>query len=143
MTGEGLFVCGLLGVTIVGSRPTRTPGLKNYPECDEKLRERTAKLQLVSDKTLQVTLTGMGIRPDFESGDVPLHYIHRRTENADIYFVCNQQGKPVTAECTFRIPGKQPEIWDAVTGEMRSAAAFTIADGRCTLPLEFASRAGV
>ena len=128
------------GVTIVGAKPTRTPGLKDYPECDVKLKKQAARLQLVSDKSLQETLTGMGIRPDFESGDVPLHYIHRRSDDADIYFVCNQQSKPFTAGCTFRVAGKQPELWDAVTGETRDAAAFTITDGRCTLPLEFASR---
>jgi len=127
-------------VTIVGAKPTRTPGLKDYPRCDERLKQRAARLKLVSDKTLQETLAGMGICPDFESGAVPLHYIHRRSVDADIYFVCNQQSKPVTAECSFRIAGKQPEIWDAMTGEMRDAAAFTIADGRCTLPLEFAAR---
>ncbi len=128
------------GVTVVGARPTRTPGLKDYPECDGKLKERAAKLALVADQTLPETLTGMGIRPDFESGEVPLHYLHRRSGDADIYFVCNQQSMPVAAECAFRVADRQPEIWDAVTGEMRDAAAFTIADGRCTLPLEFAAR---
>ncbi|MHC4330102.1 MAG: glycosylhydrolase-like jelly roll fold domain-containing protein, partial [Planctomycetota bacterium] len=68
------------------------------------------------------------------------HYIHRRSDDADIYFVSNQQSKSVSARCTFRVGGKQPEIWDAVTGEMRNATAFEIAGGRCTLPLEFAAR---
>jgi hypothetical protein len=128
------------GVTIVGARPTRTPGLRDYPDCDEIAKEQAKGLQLVSDRVLQRTLAGMGVRPDFDSGGVPLHYIHRRSNEADIYFVCNQQEKPVSAVCTFRISGKQPEIWDAVTGEIRNAAAFAIADGRCTLPLQFASR---
>jgi hypothetical protein len=104
------------------------------------VKERARQLELVSDKSLQETLAGLGIRPDFESGDVPLHYIHRRSDAADIYFVCNQQSKPVAASCTFRVAGRQPEIWDAVTGEMRDATAFTITDGRCILPLQFASR---
>ncbi len=128
------------GTAVFGTKPTRTPGLKDYPECDAKLRQRAAKLQLVSGKTLQETLAGVGVRPDFESGDVPLHYIHRGSAEADIYFVCNQQSTPVAAECTFRAAGRQPEIWDAVTGEIRNATAFTIADGRCTLPLQFAAR---
>jgi hypothetical protein len=128
------------GVTIVGSSPTRTPGLKDFPTCDDEVKKLASKLQLVSGKNLQGTLTKMGIQPDFESGKVPLRYIHRRSDDEDIYFVSNQQAKQVRSECTFRVNGKQPEIWDAVTGEMREATAFTIADGRCTLPLEFASR---
>jgi hypothetical protein len=128
------------GVTVVGTRPTRTPGLKDYPGCDGQLKQRAAKLQLVSDKTLQETLVGMAIRPDFESGDVPLQHIHRRSDAADIYFVSNQQSNPVKAECTFRMADRQPEIWDAVTGEIRDATSFRIVDGRCTLPLEFGAR---
>ena len=32
--------------------------------------------------------------------------------------------------------GKQPELWDAVTGQRRDAAAFTQQDGRTAVPLE-------
>jgi hypothetical protein len=35
------------------------------------------------------------------------------------------------------VTGKQPEIWDAVSGEIRRANAFYQADGCTTLPLEF------
>ncbi len=34
--------------------------------------------------------------------------------------------------------GKAPELWDAVSGSQRFAAAYTEADGRTSLPLEFA-----
>jgi hypothetical protein len=71
---------------------------------------------------------------------VPLHYIHRRSNDADIYFISNQQNKSVKTQCTFRVTGKQPEIWDAVTGEVRDASAFKIAGDHCTLPLKFAER---
>ena len=128
------------GGPVGGTRRRRTPGLKGFPECDEKLKRRAAKLQLVSDKTLQTTLAAMGIRPDFESGEAPLHTIHRRSDDADIYFVCNQQDVPVSANCTFRVAGRQPELWDAVTGEIRDVTSFEMVDGRCTVPLEFAAR---
>ena len=82
----------------------------------------------------------MGVQPDFISKGAPLHFIHRSRDDADIYFVCNQQNKSVGSECTFRVPGRQPEIWDAVTGRIRDAAAYRIADGRTTVPLEFAPR---
>ncbi len=128
------------GVTVAGSRPTRTPGLKGYPESDKLVKKLASKMQLVASDNLQDTLTGLGIAADFKSSDVSLHYIHRRSDDADIYFISNQQSKPVSTECTFRVTGKQPEIWDAVTGEVRNATAFEIADDRCTLPLKFAER---
>ncbi|MHC4109547.1 MAG: glycosyl hydrolase [Planctomycetota bacterium] len=127
-------------VTVVGAQPTHTPGLRDYPASDEEVKKLASKLKLVSSNNLQDTLADLGIGPDFESATVPLHYIHRKSDDADIYFVSNQQNKSVSTRCTFRVGGKQPEIWDAVTGEMRNATAFEIAGGRCTLPLEFAAR---
>jgi hypothetical protein len=56
----------------------------------------------------------------------------------DIYFVCNQKAEPWTGNVTFRVAGKQPELWDAVTGERRDVAEFTQQDGRTTVALEFA-----
>jgi len=128
------------GVSIVGTKPVRTPGLRNYPACDEEVKKLANKLKLVSGKSIQETLAGMGVHPDFMSKGAPLHFIHRSCDDADIYFVCNQQNNSVSSECTFRVAGRQPEIWDAVTGKIRDAVEFEIADGRTTVPLEFAPR---
>jgi hypothetical protein len=38
--------------------------------------------------------------------------------------------------CSFRVTGKAPELWDAVSGEHRFAAAYTQAEGQTTLPME-------
>lgn len=81
-------------------------------------------------------LRGMGVPPDFES-EVPLRYIHRRDGAADIYFVANGQPSAVTADCTFRVTGKTPELWDPIRGRRRPARAFRQKDGRTTVPLEF------
>jgi hypothetical protein len=128
------------GVPVVGGAPTRTPGLKDYPACDDAVKALGKELKPLPGDDLRLMLAGLGIPPDFESGPVPLHYIHRGTDDAHIYFMSNQQSKPVRAECTFRVAGKQPEIWDAVTGEIRDATAFRMAGGRTTLPLDFAAR---
>jgi hypothetical protein len=81
------------------------------------------------------------VLPDFEftadRADTALDYIHRRAGDAEIYFVANRSNRTETARCTFRVSGKAPELWNAVTGERRFAAAHEEQDGRISVPLEF------
>ena len=80
--------------------------------------------------------------PDFEYAGQDekafLDFIHRRDGDSEIYFVANRLARDEAARCTFRVSGRQPELWDPISGAMRDAAAFRQADGRTTVPLEFA-----
>ena len=85
-----------------------------------------------------------GLAPDVEFGkptsQAALDWIHRRWGDWEIYFLSNQASTPSTCEATFRVQGKQPELWDAVTGECRALAQFRQENGRTTVPLVFAPR---
>ena len=82
-------------------------------------------------------LAQFGVPQDFEStGDV--RYIHRREGTTDLYFVGNRTAQPLTAGCRFRVTGRQPELWDPLTGERRALPAYSERDGQTTVPLEFA-----
>jgi hypothetical protein len=78
----------------------------------------------------------LGVPPDFES-DGPLRYTHRRTGEADVYFVANREERRVEANCTFRVSGKTPELWDPLTGQTRGLLEFASRDGRTTVPMRF------
>lgn len=92
-------------------------------------------------------VAALGVPPDFESTGLSdageLDWIHRRAGNEDIYFVASRWDPPEKVACTFRVAGKQPELWDPVTGEIRDAAAFRQENGRTTVPLEFNPRGSV
>jgi hypothetical protein len=81
-------------------------------------------------------LSSMGISPDFES-DVTLRYTHRHDGSKDIYLIANPSDQTISAQCTFRVGGKRPQLWDAVTGEMRDLPEYTSHDGRTFVTLQF------
>lgn len=82
------------------------------------------------------TLRNMGVPVDFSS-DVRLRFDHRQAGAADIYFLANPADSVVAASCTFRVTGKQPELWDPVTGRMRVLEEFRQEGGVTTVPLAF------
>lgn len=156
------------GATVVGPKPLRAPGLKNYPQCDEQVGRLAGELwgevdgqkvkqrklgqgRIIWGKTLAEILAADNVTPDVEvktegggrkaeagKGNVPaIDWIHRRDGQTDIYFVCNPLPRPGAAEVVFRISGKEPEIWDAVTGQ-RWAADFRHEAGRTVVPMRFA-----
>ena len=77
-----------------------------------------------------------GIVPDFEGEGV--RAIHRRDGNEDVYFIANREGRENAVTCAFRVSGKRPEWWDAVTGERRALGQFEEKDGRTFVPVRLA-----
>ncbi len=72
------------------------------------------------------------------SGGVKLKSIHRRDGGQEIYFVANLARANGAAKCSFGVAGKQPELWNPVTGEKHDLPEFEIKDGKTILPLKFA-----
>jgi hypothetical protein len=153
------------GATVVGPvRPTRTNSLTDYPKADEEVARISAELwgaeeskheksprghsfgkgKVFTNMTSRQVLAKMSIRPDFtvfrggsQEGPDRIDYIHRRTENADIYFVCNGSNETKTLICRFRDGEGRPEIWHPVSGEIRLAKVAGLhADNSCSIELE-------
>ena len=90
-------------------------------------------------------LREVGVAPDFEyslSGkercDSMLAYTHHRVGGVDYYFLSNQAGSARKEDCSFRLAGLQPELWDPLTGETRKLLRFQQFEGRTVVPLQFA-----
>lgn len=147
-----------MGATIVGSPPIVSAELKDYPQCDEQVRaiateiwgdldgkirteRRLGKGRVIWGKTPKEILLSDGVTPDFSfpgqtENPEQFDYIHRRFEETDIYFVVNRTNRKQVNDFTFRVSGKQPEIWNAITGKAQMAKAYRQANGLTTLPLE-------
>jgi hypothetical protein len=79
-------------------------------------------------------LTKMGVEVDFEA-DAPLRYIHRMDGATDFYFIANGESQQQTATCRFRVTGRQPEWWDALTGERRDLPQFSQSASHTEIPI--------
>jgi hypothetical protein len=146
------------GATIVGPKPEQDSGLRNYPQCDHDVRRIAAEVwgdcdgrkvtthafgkgRVFSGVTLREILRGDGVAPDFDyaNGDrAVIDFIHRTTDDAEIYFVANRENRVASLDCTFRVSDRVPEIWDPVTAQMQPAKAFKRVAGRTVVPIEFA-----
>lgn len=146
------------GATIVGPRPTQDPGLRDYPKSDEDVRRIAAELwgdcdgrtvkrhafgagRVFWGQPLRDVLRGDGVGPDFAydlKGGASLDFIHRTTRDAEVYFVVNRENASASAECTFRVADRRPEIWDPVSGRSRPAGEFKHQEGTTRLVLTFA-----
>ncbi|MGO8931240.1 MAG: glycosyl hydrolase [Limisphaerales bacterium] len=101
------------------------------------VQKPAAEVDVFCDYNVVTDLLGkLGVPPDFES-DGPIRYTHRCAGKTDLYFVANCEDGPVEASCTFRVDGKAPELWDPLTGQTRALRAFTVRDGRTTVPMRF------
>jgi hypothetical protein len=147
------------GGVVSGPKPQRPPGLQGYPGADPelqklanemwgdidgvKVKERSlGKGKVYSGESLGDVFAHENEAPDFGyRGSAPgtsLDFLHRTEGDAEVYFIANRKERDEQAECTFRVTGKRPELWDPVTGQSHPATAFTQAGGLTTMPLEFA-----
>ena len=60
--------------------------------------------------------------------------MHRKLADGDIYFLDNRNDRDETLDASFRVTGKEAELWHADTGTTEPAS-FQIANSRTTVPL--------
>ncbi|WP_321373082.1 glycosyl hydrolase [uncultured Draconibacterium sp.] len=69
--------------------------------------------------------------------DTELLYVHRQMGDVDIYWINNRKDRDEDVEATFRVEGKEAEIWQPETGMIKKAS-YSIASGSTTIPLHLA-----
>jgi hypothetical protein len=143
------------GATVSGPSPRRATGLRDYPDCDARVRDLASRLwgdcdgarirerahgkgMVYCGVSIAEILRRRGLRPDFSfsgrGGQIDLDYIHRRDGPRDIYFVRNKGEEWAAADCVFRAKGPA-ELWDPVTGVRRLLPASGADGGGTRVPL--------
>ena len=123
------------GATVVGPAPKKSPSLENYPECDQQV-DALAKELWGSGKIRPVTdlQTVLPCGPDVM---VPpgMVWKHRSDGDREIYFLANQTDKVLSEKISFRVSGKEPELWWPESGKIEPASAFKLQGDRVEVPL--------
>ncbi len=83
-------------------------------------------------------LAAVHAEPDFAytkpESDANLLFVHRKLADGDLYYVDNRNDRDEALDATFRVDGKEAELWHADTGLMEPAA-YRIVGGRTTVSL--------
>jgi hypothetical protein len=94
--------------------------------------------QVYSGQELGKVLASLKTAPDFEftkpQSDTSLLFVHRMLPGVDLYFVNNRNDRFEDVTATFRVDGREAELWYADTGKIEPAS-FQISDGRTSVPL--------
>ena len=136
------------GATVVGSRPLASPSLsddqREFQSIADELWGMSAgghsvgKGVVYDSLAIAQALDAVHVAPDFEYArpepDTNLLFVHRTLPDGEIYWVDNRRDRAEALEATFRVAGKEAELWHPQTGN-REPAAYRIVDGRTTVPL--------
>lgn len=163
------------GLTIIAPRPLKASGLSNYPQNDQEVAAIAARMwgsmdgittkentygkgKVIWGKDANTVLQEMKVKPDLEftstQAKTGLDYIHRTSDDMEIYFVVNRFGRKAfndfefrylstlpdryeQVECRFRVTGMVPELWDPITGIKKEILTYREENGQTIIPLNF------
>ena len=142
------------GGVVVAAKPTGSPSLSDEGK-EAEYRNIVVELWGIMDgasgnehaygkgkiywgKPIEEVLAAQQTPPDFEHNmpeyDTDLVWIHRRDGDRDIYFVANQKDRAEDVQTSFRVEGKEAELWHPDTG-LTEPAEYRIENGRTSVPL--------
>ena len=128
------------GVVIATRRlPGIVPGMKATAAEQAELREIVKRLHFVENEKqpLRDKLTAL-LQPDMSLTPslADIGFVHRRTTDAEIYFIANTTNVRQTIKATFRVTDMKPEWWDPFSGAVTAAKIETASGPGTTIELD-------
>jgi len=166
MTPEALRkLAGLVrdGATVFGPKPVKSPSLANQPAADQEIQKLAAEVWGDCDgetvlensygkghvlwgptlaEALQQTVGAPDCAP-LPGNQGKITFYHRRTDDADLYFVANDKAETFTGDVFFRSAGRQPQIWNPVDGSRMATALYAPTGEGTRVRLSLAPRESV
>jgi hypothetical protein len=140
------------GAVVYGPKPLEmlsVTELKNNEDSFKKLvnslwgssaENSYGKGKMISGRPIAEVLSQLKVLPDLTTNTndpKEIMYIHRKLENADAYYVFNQQNKALNRDIIFRVTNKTPEIWNPEDGSVYKPAIYSVEKNQTRLPVSF------
>ena len=136
------------GILIATRRlPTIDPGFEATNEEKNEFKSIVARLFNGANSTARFVENEDELGPVLKSLLLPdvaispsakdFGFVHRKTQDADIYFIANTSNQKVSTEITFRTSRTHSEVWDAMNGEFFSPEVRKRASDSYTIALDF------
>ncbi|KAA6461924.1 glycoside hydrolase [Acidobacteria bacterium AB60] len=137
------------GATVAGPKPSDDPSLADDETEFKKLADElfgdgtgthtVGKGRVYAGQQLEDVFRALNVAPDFDytkaQGETRLEFVHRRLHDGDVYFVDNRGDHQSRVDATFRVSGKEAELWHPETGATEPAS-FRTESGRTIVPLD-------
>ncbi|KAA5824848.1 hypothetical protein FPF71_09230 [Algibacter amylolyticus] len=151
-TAKKLKALVLKGAVIIGDKPQDSPSLMDDEDDLIELRKianelwgnskegvkQTGKGKVYWGKSLEEVLKSENVSKDvIVSEKVDINWIHRKTKDADIYFLASKNEEPIDVAISFRVKNTYPQIWDAFTGEQKEAMVWSKDNQRTNVAISF------
>jgi hypothetical protein len=123
------------GVPVVGAKPGKLAGYNNSEE-DISAFKKTVDEIWSNPKTYnnfdwQKIMEQEHISSDLKiSGRDDITFMHRSTDEAEIYFFYNPDSIPQQFEITCRVKDRIPELWDPMLGNTTKLGRFALDGGK-------------
>ncbi len=143
------------GAVVVGPKPVGSPSLAGYPNVDASVAALANEIWGDADGKivfthaykqgrvywgipLQGILASKHVVKDVDYTrnhlNTSITWIHRKTDDADIYMFSNRRAQAEDVEVQCRVSGRVPALWHAVDGGMEPVS-YTISGNVTTIPL--------
>lgn len=128
------------GATLIGTKPGGSPALMDNPVEFTALADRLwANPRVVATPDVEAGMERAGVAPAFTyralTKDAEILFVERRLDDGSTFWVNNRKNRAERVNMSFRVMGKAPELWNAITGESR-LLDYNVRDGRTEVELD-------
>ncbi|MDG2004874.1 MAG: glycosyl hydrolase, partial [Novosphingobium sp.] len=130
------------GATIVGQRPLASPSRADAASAEQfaaLVEQLWSRDNVIESGDPEAALAQLGLGADFSftggAQDAEILFLHRQLEQGDIYFLSNRHDRTEQVEARFRVTGRVPELWDAISGTAQPLS-YTIDGDHTVIPLD-------